>query len=428
MYNPSFGQSLAWLVSAWFALLCNANAGAGPGAVADPLRLDQAIARTLEHNPALRAVGHQLDAQDARVQQAGLRPIAELDLTVENALGSSGFSGLDSAETTLSIAWTLDRGIRQRKLDAARANSALLAIEGDRHRLDAAAETARRFVACLASQARRINIDHAVRFAGENVEAVRKRVIAGSAAQAELARAQAELARITLEREDIEHEMQSAARRLAAQWGDTQPAFTHVSGDLLSLPDTATFSALEQRLAQSPDLARYLSQQRVDETLLRLAEVEHHAGWRVSAGIRHLEATDDQALVASIGVPLASRNRNQGNIAAAEAELAVTAAEAEDARVRLVTSLFVLHQELLHARHRVETLRDSVIPHLDQALAGMREGYERGRYSYFEWRSVQAELLEARLDMLDASVDVHLRVIEIERLTGVTVAQRSNPH
>ena len=51
-----------------------------------------------------------------------------------------------------------------------------------------------------------------------------------------------------------------------------------------------------------------------------------------------------------------------------------------------------------------------------------RRAYELGRYGYFEWRSVQGELLDANNDLLEASVEAQRIVIEIERLTGTRFA------
>ena len=83
----------------------------------------------------------------------------------------------------------------------------------------------------------------------------------------------------------------------------------------------------------------------------------------------------------------------------------------------------MIYQELLHSLHRVGTFRDEVISRLEQALTDTRNAYELGRYSYFEWRTVQQDLLEARSALLEASVDAHQKAIEIERLTGVRIAQ-----
>ena len=408
-----------------FLVLFSTIARAESGLVGDGqmIGLNEAVARTLVRNPELIAFGHQLQVQEGRVLQTGLAPNPELSLMVENALGTGEYTGFDGAETTLSIAWVLERGVRQHRLETARAGVSLLEVEADIMRLDKAAETARLFLSCLSYQAQMVNASEAVQLAQDTVRAVKKRVQAGKSPQAELARAQAELARMKLDREDLEHELLSASRRLAAQWGETEPGFKRVNGDLLSLPATDSFATLKTHIERNPDIARFLSKQRVDEAELRLAEAQRKQDWRVSVGVRRLELSDDEALVANLTIPLSLRNRNQGRIAEAQANLAQTDADAVAARIRVETSLFVIYQELQHSLHRAKVFHDDVIPHLEQALADTRNAYELGRYSYFEWHTVQKDLLEARRALVEASVDAHKNTIEIERLTGVRIAQ-----
>ena len=408
-----------------FLLLFSAISRAESGLVTDgqTISLNEAVVKTMVRNPELVAFGQQIQAQDGRVLQAGLAPNPELSLTVENALGTGEFNGFDSAEATLSIAWVLERGVRQRRLDTARAGVSLLTVEADIMRLDAAAETARLFFACLSNQARMVSTGEAVQLAADTVKAIQKRVKAGKSPQADLSRAQAELARMKLNQEDIEHELLSASRRLAAQWGETEPGFTRVSGNLLTLPNTESFTTLKARIDQNPDFSRFLSKQRLGEAELHLAEAQRKPNWRVSAGVRRHESFNDEALVANITIPLTLRNKNQGGIAEAQANLAQTEADAIAMRIRIETSLFVIYQELQHSLHRAKTFRDDVIPQLEQALADTRNAYELGRYSYFEWHTVQKDLLEARRALVEASVDAHKNTIEIERLTGVRIAQ-----
>ena len=387
------------------------------------LSLNESVARTLARNPELIAFGHQLQAQDGRVLQAGLAPNPELSFTVENFLGTGLYTGTEAAEATLSIAWILERGVRQRRLDTARAGVALFTTEADIMRLDAAAKTARLFFTGLSSQARMVSANEAVQLAQEAVDAIQKRVNAGKSPQADLARAQAELARMKLNQEDIEHELLSTRYRLAAQWGETEPDFTRVSGDLLTLPNLESFATLKTRIEQNPEFARFLSKQRLGEAELRLAKAQRKPNWRVSAGIRRHELTNDEALVANITIPLALRNRNQGAIAEARASLAQTEADTIAARIRIETSLFVIYQELQHSLHRAKAFRDEVIPRIEQAMTDTRSAYELGRYSYLEWRTAQEDLLAARSALVDASVDAHLNVIELERLTGVSITQ-----
>lgn len=394
------------------------------GGTPDPaISLREALAKTLEQNKELAAFEYGLEAREGRLLQAGLAPNPELSVSVEDAIGGGRFRGFDNAQTTLSLEWVLERRIRRRRVDSARAGSALLVSEAEILRLDTAAETAQRFLSSLANQARMSNADKAVALAEDTVVAVQRRVRAGRAPSAELTRAQAERVTAKLARDDIAHELSSSYHRLAAQWGETEPGFSRVDGDLLTLPTTESFAALTARIERNPQLVRFVSKERLAEADLRLAEERRWPRLRPTVGVRRYEATDDVAFVAELKIPLPVRDRNQGRISEIRATLAQTRADADATRVRVQTSLFEMYQELQQHLHRANTLRDEVVPLLAKALGETREGYELGRYSYFEWRSVQSELLEAQHALVEASTGAHRLVIALERLTGERVAQ-----
>ncbi len=387
------------------------------------ISLHQAVIKTIEHNPDLRAFDYQLEAQQGRVQQAGLAPSPELNFELEDVLGTGKSKGVDSAQATLSIGWVLERGIRQRYVDAAQAGSSLIAVEADIKQLDAAAETARRYLVSLAYQAREVNADKTIQLAEETIKSVAKRVTAGKTPEAELSRAQAERVRRKLQREDINYELRSANRRLAAQWGETTPTFVRVEGDITALLKITSFETFKSRLPQNPEFERLVSNQLLKKAELQLALAQDKPSWRVNTGIRHNNSSDDQAFVASITIPFGKRTRNPGRIAEARANLARTSRDERAARVRIETGLYVMYEQLQYSLHVINTVRDEIIPLLEEALSETLRAYHLGRYSYLELRSVQTELLDANNKLIEASVEAHRNIIELERLTGVRIAQ-----
>ena len=390
------------------------------------INLREAITKTIEHNPDLRGFAYQLKAQQGKVQQAGLAPSPELSFQLEDLLGTGNNKIVDGAQATLSIGWVLERGVRQRYVDAARAGSSLIEVEADIKQLDAAAETARRYLVSLAYQAREVNADKTVQLAEETIKSVNKRVKAGKTPQAELSRAKAELARRKLEREDIDHELRSANRRLAAQWGETTLTFSRVEGSITTLPQIASLETLKSQLTQNPEFARLSSDQLFKKAKLQLALAQDKPSWRVNAGIRHTNNGNDQSFVAGITIPFGQRTRNPGRIAEARANLDRTSSEELSSRIRIETALYVMYEKLQHSLHVIETVRNNIIPPLEQALTETRRAYNLGRYSYLELRSVQAELLDANNALIEASIDAHRNIIEIEQLIGVRVTQVSS--
>jgi len=387
------------------------------------INLHDAISKSFKYNPELRTFSFSLKAQAGRQLQAGLSESPDLSFSIEDAAGSGQYKGTDNAQATLSIGWVLEGDIRQSYIDVSSANSLSLKAEQSTKRLDVAAETARLYLVCLANQARLSNAVQTVVLAKDTVSAVKKRVSAGKAPEAELLRAQAELFRSKLQQEDIEHELSSAIRLLAAQWGETYPSFSEVDGDIFVIPDRMSFESLNAGLEQSPAYLNLISDKRLKEAQLKLAKSQSSSTWRVNLGVRHFESTNDQALLAGISIPFGERSRNTGGVIEARENLSQIQAKEDELRVRLKTTLYVLFQELEHSMHQLNTYRSNIIPQLEKALKQTRRAYTLGRYSYLEWSSVQAELLAARSALVEASVDAHLKTIEIERLTGMQIAQ-----
>ncbi len=387
------------------------------------ISLRDAIAKTFKHNPALRTFSYQLKAQGGRELQAGMKASPEVSFELEDALGTGDFEGTDNAKATLSIGWVLEGETRQGYKDVAHAGTLSLTAESNIQRLDVAAETARLYLICLADQSRLINAEKTVDLAKQTISAVKKRVAAGKTPDAELSRARAEVARRQLEYEDVEHELVSKIRLLAAQWGVVDPAFSRVEGTMSTLPIMTSFAVLKTQFEQSPAFTRLLSDKRLKQAELKLAESRSDSNWRVKLGVSHFETVNDQALVAGITIPFGERSRNTGRITEARENLSQTAAKEAELKVRFETSLYVLYQELQHSMHRIDAYRSEIIPQLENALKETSRAYDLGRYSYFEWHSVQADLLDARSALVEDSIDAHLKVIEIERLTGVSMTQ-----
>ncbi|PCI74758.1 MAG: hypothetical protein COB20_14575 [SAR86 cluster bacterium] len=394
---------------------------AQPNESAPPLDLDSAIVKTLAGNPGLKATGYQLQIQDARIAQAGIKPRPKLELEVEDVFGSGANDILEGIQTTASVVWILERGVRESRVSAARARSSLIESDIAIQRLDVSAETARYYLESLDLQARLDISAEGIELGAAAVTAIERRVNAGSAPAADLFRARADLRRQELIEEDIEHELLSANYRLAAQWGANEPDFNRVLGDLLDTPAIENFATFESRLDQNPDLERYLTAERVYEAQLRLEQASNRQPWSVTTGFRWQNKTSDHGFVAGLSIPLGSEDSNRGRVAEARARITQSKLEREAERLRLRTELFVLYQELVHSAHLTAAIEQDILPLYESALEQTQAAYEAGRYSYLEWSASQMNLLNARNDLVEAAHSILHNLIEIERLTGVSV-------
>jgi hypothetical protein len=81
-----------------------------PTAAAEPLTFAQTLAVAAEKNPSLAAQAYQERAAGALIDQASVRPIPTLDVTLENALGTGRLQGVRSLETTVQASQVFERG------------------------------------------------------------------------------------------------------------------------------------------------------------------------------------------------------------------------------------------------------------------------------------------------------------------------------
>jgi len=390
------------------------------------ITLHEAINKTINSNHKLRAFHFEQQAQQGRVVQAGLSPSSEINFEIEGVAGSNNFKGTDNAQLSLSMSWVFEGALRQRYIDLANAGTSVVTTEAKNKLIDVSAETARLYLVSLARQAHLVNSENALKMSQQITRAIKKRVQAGKTTEVELARAQVDVMRRQLEREDVDHELSSTYRALAAQWGESHFDYTQVAGNISFMPKVLSFVKLKNRLEQSPNYTRLLAQKNRQQLKLKLAQAKSSPGWNMNLGVRHHEQFDEQSLIAGISIPFGEGSRNTGNITKARANLSQLEIKEDELKIRFEVSLYSLHQELLHHFHQVDVYSNKIIPKLEQALKQTRRAYNLGRYGYLELRSIQNELIDARHALVEASLNAHLKRIEIEQFTGEQIVQPDN--
>lgn len=427
-FKPAHAALVACLSCA-LAAPALADAPAPTPALTPALTLEQALARARGAHPALQAFAFETRAQEARARQAALRPATTAELLVEDAGGTGARAGLDSAQTTLSLGHLLELGGKRgsREAVAAAQGGSLRTAQAVRQ-LDVMAGIARRFVAVLALQERVGDAAAALALAQRVREAVEQRVRAAASPEAELSRAIVATAEAELELEDARHTLETSRFELAAAMGLRAPDFAAVSGDLFTPPPAPGLETLLARLEAAPDLLRFADEARLRDAEARLARSQGGYDLKLTAGVRQYGQDDATAFVAGLGLPLFAGSRAAPGVAAAEAERDKVALDREGALLEARALLTTHYNEMEHARHVMEALRDRVLPQLGKALEQTEYAYRRGRYSYLEWSDAQRRHLEARARYVAAAADFHTRRIEIERLAGQDLNPEGEQH
>jgi len=386
---------------------------------AEPLTLAAAVDRTLRSNPDLAVLPARKLEQNARIELAGLRPQLAIDAQIENAFGSGAYRDLNGTETSLSLSQVIELGDQRRKrLAAARDGMDTLELAQTGAQLDVVAETTRRYIELASEEQQRTLAAQWLAASQRKTSEVERRVKAARDPEVELVRAQIDLSRAELSVRAAADRVRIAQRKLAAMWGATEPDFERIDVDLFNLPNIEALQHRMEKIASSADFLLFATEIRQREAEMALAKAQARASITVSAGIRRLEATGDQAFIAGFSMPLASARYAKPRIAEAQARRDGLERERDAALIKARASLFEVAARLTHAVEEAQTLRDDLLPRMETAVKATEYAWQRGRYGYIELTEAQREQLALRLALITAATNAHLYRIEIERLTG----------
>lgn len=383
------------------------------------ISLRDAIRATLEHNPQFSSFRLREIALQGEQKTAGLRPPLKLSADLENVFGDNQFNDTDSAELTLTLSKVIELGgKRAARLGIANERQQQLAAQERILELDLLAEVTRRFINVVAAQHRLALQTKAILLTEKTLISIKQRVNAGRAPKPELARARAALTQAKLAHSQAQRALNINRVKLASLWAASQANFESANADLLTLGQPEPLDKLLGKLESNPDISIYASKARIREAELKLARSERWPSFEPSLGYRQFEASDNSAMVLGFSMPLFNQQRAKGGIAKAEAEHLNVSNQRNMALIEMRAQMLGLYQEYEQALDEVEALKNDVLPQLKQALIETQKAFNKGRYSYLDWKAAQQERLGVELTLINAAARAHHLHAQMERLSG----------
>lgn len=393
------------------ALLAAALAFPATTAFAEPITLEEAIAKAVEAAPSIRANEAAVDAARAGRVQAGVRPNSTVTIEGENLVGSGPYNVFGQAEITGTYSQTIERGGKrdarvayaERDIGVAEASSRVARLE-------------------LVSAVQRAFLD--VVIAGYVVEIAETRLGVEIEMQREALRrvrgykdplfvetsASARVTQAQLNLVEARARQAGAKAALAAFWNGSAEDVETVGEVLSGIPAARQLAVADVELAQA-EVARASAAVSVEQT--RATQ-----DYTLSGGARFLRGTNDVALVAGVTIPIGRFDRNQGNIARAQAEKLRIELTAEAQRLDRLRRLASLGAEADAARARADAIVLEVYPQTTKALRQVRDGYARGGFNFRDMQGAADAIIQAQAEWLDAVTRYRDLQTEIDRLTG----------
>jgi cobalt-zinc-cadmium efflux system outer membrane protein len=384
------------------------------------LTLEEALSRTLVSGPDLTVATEELRAVEAEATLAGRLPNPELTVSLENAAGDGLYSGTDAAELTVELNQPIELGGKRKlRREAAELGRQLAANGQMLARADVLAATRQRFIAVLAAQEKLALAREQAELAAQSLMAADERIKAGKAPAIDRLRLQGEASRASLAVAQAERTLAADRQMLAAGWGDAQPDFDRVDGDLSVLPTVPPLDEVDATLEQSAVALNRRITTELSSIELERSKVGRIPDPSLTVGWRRFKESDDNAMVFGISVPLPLFGQGREAVAAASSRYNSAKAREVSERNQARAALRSAWRALADAKAEAEVFSGQVVPAAAEGFAAAEFGYRAGKFGLLELLDAQRTLFEARQQQLTARTDCHLAAIELRRLQGI---------
>lgn len=382
-------------------------------AYAEPMTLPEALSRAAKADPSRPALAARLDAAEAAVRQAAVRPNPVVGVEVEDVAGSGSYSLIDRAQATVYYQQSHERGGKRAARSAlARSDISLTRLRDDVRVLDLLHEVELAWIDAVAAEAEaRLAADRlaiAQRAQAEvnrRVKAARDPLFAGARADAQVAEAG-----ITLSQ--AQAKAANARRAVAAFWGGGE-----IEIDAAALEDLSPADQVAGP-ASATDLALIEAQRGVAAARVRVerSKAVQDPTWR--AGLRYLNDGGDVAAIVGGSIPLGRYDTNRGAIDQARA--AQTAADLEliGAKTVFERKIAAVQASLAQKAGEARRIEAEVVPANARAVDLVRDGFNRGGFSYLDVIEAQKALIDARARRLAVLKSFQIDRAQLDRLTG----------
>lgn len=376
------------------------------------LSLEQALDLATTRSFTVAAAQRELEALDGTVQQAGVYRNPALSASVEDTR-----SAPRTTTTTLDLPLDLG-GKRAARVNAAQRSRDVAQVELSNTKAQVRASVVAAYFAVLVAQERSKLAMNAAELAAGGARAVSKRVAAGKVSPVDAMRAQVDQANAQLEATEAHAELATARHALASLWGDTEPKFESVAGDISAAPERAALPALVQQMEQAPAVlaARTEIERRKALTDIERSGAVPDLTFSVGAK-RDNESGRTQAMV-GISIPLPLFDRNQGAVYEAGRRAAKAEDEYRAARLRVLAALQASSTQLAVARTSLQSLQSTVLPAAQQAYESASKGFEAGKFGFLDVIDAQRSLIQARARYLTTLSTAYQAATAIDRLLG----------
>ncbi len=410
------------------ALTFGASAPTRSQTSSDLLTADAAVREALTANRDLRAARSAIDIARGGLLQAGRLENPELELGYADDFA---FNAEGERIATVGFAQSFPVAARlAREKDVAGKDVEVAEAEVRDFVRTLVAEVQSAFYSVRA-QEEQLGVNRQLIASVRDVEeATARRVEAAEASPAEVSLLRIERLRLEQDAQRMVRDRDIAAAALTRLLGRSASAGLTPVGDLDPgpVPSPAPLLTEARDLSARPDLEGASQGIERADADRALARAEIWEDWTVGLGYEHARAVFDEPIgvkrdsILSLGVtvPLPLWNRQQGRIAAAEAEFRRSRHSRDALILRIEEEIRAADARVRTLRASVDAYADEILPEATRAQELFERGYRQGFVGVAELLQAQRQYNESRALYFELLGDLRQATIELEAATGTS--------
>jgi cobalt-zinc-cadmium efflux system outer membrane protein len=379
-----------------------------PQAAAQPgLRLEDLEQMALANNPTVAQAQANIRVFAGRARQAGLYPNPTVGYYGDEIRGGYDGGGKQGGFISQTI-------VTGGKLRAARRVAELFTKEaetsGEVQRLRILNNVRSLFYQVLADQ-RLVEVrQNLAKLSADATQTSHQLANVGQADRPDVLQAEVEQQQINVSLRIAQQTLRSSWRTLAAVTGKPDLPQTRLEGDLEAIPDLNYEEWLATTLRESPVVK--LAQQAADRAEASLTQAKKvpipdlQLYGNLSQNNQPLMDTSPRITGVNggvqIGVQLPIFNRNQGNIAAAKAEIESAKSDLVRVRLQIARDVANLFRDYDSARATVQQYKNEMLPRAEQAYKLYQANYQNMAAAYPQTLISQRTLFQLEVDYVQA--------------------------
>lgn len=376
------------------------------------LSLSDALSFAIKANPDIAVAIREREAIAGTKVQAATRPNPFVSTSIQ-----------DTRSATRQIYLQLNQemelgGKRAARMDAAdafynKADAELAAKQAEIH-----ANVVAAFYEVLVAQERLNLAKTSVEIAELALDAASKRVKAGKSSPVEQTKSSVASSSAKIELVQAATQLANSRKRLSALWGDNAPDFERAMGEVTSIPDVSSINDLQDLIDISPSVRLAKLEINAREALTKIERSKAVPNITFSAGVvNNQEVGLNQALL-GLSIPIPVFDRNQGNLQEAVSRKFKAEDELVALKNRIQTNLVTQYERLSAARQATLALQTEILPNAQSAFDAANRGFSLGKFNFLDVLDAQRTLYQAKSQYINALLDAHQSIAEIERTLG----------